>query len=340
MSALSRRESSILNSIVKAYLESGEPVASQSLARIRGVELSAASIRNVMADLAEQGYLAQPHASAGRIPTPAAIQAYVKTLAVQVVASELAKMRRDLERAQSVEDRMERSSRILTEWTHNAAIAAAIPASERVLREVQFVVLPERRLLMVVVTAGGEVLNQVVDLAEPLGETELVSIRNYVNRSFAGWTLSAARRELERRLRVESLAYDSVLRRLMELHLGGLLDVALDEPEVSLDGASNLLAIDLHLTRTAMRDLFRTLEEKKRLLDLLDRYLEKATEGPEVRVGLDEIHPSMGGLAVVGIGVDRPDGTRTRVAVLGPHRMDYARAISAVSHMHQALRSM
>ncbi|MDX2181076.1 MAG: heat-inducible transcriptional repressor HrcA [Bryobacteraceae bacterium] len=340
MSALSRRESSILNSIVKAYLESGEPVASQSLARIRGVELSAASIRNVMADLAEQGYLAQPHASAGRIPTPAAIQTYVKTLAVQVVASELAKMRRDLERAQTVEDRMERSSRILTEWTHNAAIAAAIPAAERVLREVQFVVLPERRLLMVVVTAGGEVLNQVVDLAEALGETELVSIRNYVNRSFAGWTLSSARRELERRLRVESLTYDSVLRRLMELHLGGLLDVALDQPEVSLDGASNLLAIDLHLTREAMRDLFRTLEEKKRLLDLLDRYLEKATEGPEVRVGLDEIHPSMGGLAVVGIGVDRPDGTRTRVAVLGPHRMDYARAISAVSHMHQALRSM
>lgn len=329
----------MLHSIVESYIETGEPVASQSLARASALRLSSASIRNVMSDLSDRGFLAQAHASAGRVPTPAAIQAYVKKLAVRVVAAELSKMRRELDRAQSVEERVERSSRLLAEWTHNAAIVAAIPISEQVLREVQFVALPADRVLMVVVTADGAVRNQVVDLAEPLGETELISIRNYVNRNFSGWTLSAARRELERRLRLESAAYDDVLRRLLELHLRGLLDVALD-PEVSLDGASNLLAIDLHLTREAMRDLFRTLEEKKRLIDLLDRYLESGNGEPEVRVGLEDIHPSMAGLSVVGVTLDRPDGAKTRVAVLGPHRMDYARALSAVAHLRDALWHM
>lgn len=336
---LSRRESGILNAIVQAYLETGEPVASSSLARLRGVNLSAASIRNVMAELAEQDFLSQPHTSAGRVPTARAIQIYVGSVAVRIVSAELTEMRAELARLQGVGERVERSSQILTKLTHNVGIVAALPVDSHVLSHVEFVALPAHKLLMVVVAEDGHVWNQLVELETDLSPVELTSIRNYLNSEFRGWRLPDVREEIERRLRLESAAYDSVLRGLMELHLRGLLDLAL-ETEVHLGGTSNLLAMDLHLTREALRDLFRTLEEKKRVLSLLDRFLEQHSQAPGVRVGLAEIHPAMENLSLVGVTVQQPNGIATRVAVLGPMRMDYARALSAVTQMQQALQSL
>ncbi len=335
---LSPREAGILHTIVESYIQTGEPVASLALARLRRLKLSGATIRNVMAELDEQGFLTQPHTSAGRIPTDKAIQAYVRSIAVRVVNAELARMRTELRRAQNMNERVERSSRILTQLTKNVGIVAAIPGSRDVLSSVELVAIPVNKVLMVVVTAGGQVRNQVVELDEPLHDTELVSIRNYLNTNFSGWRLSDIRTELEKRLEREAAAYDSVLRGLMQLHLRGLLDIALD-PEVKLGGASNLVGIDLHLTREAMRDLFQTLEEKKRILELLDRFLQKDSEEPEIQVGLSDVHPSMSNLSLIGVTVQQPDGLSTRVAVLGPTRMDYARAMSAIVHMQQALRS-
>jgi heat-inducible transcriptional repressor len=336
---LSRRESGILNAIVQAYLETGEPVASSALARLRGMSLSAATIRNVMAALSEQELLSQPHTSAGRIPTPRAIQLYVGSLAVRIVSAELAAMRAELSRLQGAGERAERLSQILTRLTQNVGIVAALPVASHVLSHVEFVALPARKLLMVVVAEDGHVWNQVVELDTELSPVELTSIRNYLNTEFRGWRLAEVRDEIERRLRLESAAYDAVLRGLMELHLRGLLDLAL-ETEVRLGGTSNLLAMDLHLTREALRDLFRTLEEKKRVLALLDRFLEQHRETPGVRVGLGEVHPAMENLSLVGVTVQQPGGTSTRVAVLGPTRMNYARALSAVAHMRQALQSL
>ncbi len=336
---LNLREAGILQTIVQSYLETGEPVASQTLAKLAGAKLSPATIRNVMAALADRGFLAQPHPSAGRVPTEKAIRAYVKGLAVRVVSAELARMRARLSEARTVERRVEQSSMILTELTHNVGIVAAIPAQTGVLDSVELVALPANKILMVVVTRDGSVRNQIVEISRPLGEVNLASIRNYVNQNFAGWRLPDARRELERRLAQESAAYDSVLRALIELELRGLLDIALD-PDVHLEGASNLVGLDLHLTREAMRALFRTLEEKKRILELLDRFLEQPVDGLGVQVGLAEAHPSMGGLSLVGVSVNLPNGLATRVAVLGPVRMDYARALSAVAHLQQALRQL
>ncbi len=336
---LSTRESSILNAIVQAYLETGEPVASLALARLRGMSLSAATIRSVMSDLADQGLLAQPHTSAGRIPTPQAIQRYVGSLAVRVVSAELAQMRWELGRSRTAGERVERSSEILTNLTHNVGIVAEFPTDSRVLSNVEFVALPANKLLMVVVAADGNVWNRVVDIEKPLTPSELTSIRNYLNLEFQGWRLADIRGEIERRLRQESATYDSVMRGLQELHIRGLMDLAL-QAEVHLGGTSNLLAIDLHLTREALRDLFRTLEKKRRLLSLLDRFLEDHSDAPGVHVGLADIHPAMANLSLVGVTVQQPGGGATRVAVLGPVRMDYSRALSAVAQMQHALQTL
>ncbi len=333
------REAGILCAIVEAYIETGEPVASLALARLQRMNLSAASIRNVMSELAEKGFLSQPHASAGRLPTEKAIETYVKSIAVKIVSAELAQMRAELRRSQTVEARVTRSSQILTQLTRNVGIVAAIPTSNRFLSHVELVAIPPSRILMVVVTSDGHVSNQVVELNAQLEDGQLIEIRNYLNLHFHGWRLPEVRAELERRLAQESAAYDSVLRALLQLQMRGLLDLALD-PEIHLDGTSNLVGIDLHMTREAMRDLFRTLEQKKRLLELLDRFLEQDSETPGVQIGLGEIHPSMGNLSLVGLTVRQENGLSTKVAVLGPRRMDYARALSAIVQMQQALRSL
>lgn len=336
---LSQRDAGILHTIVESYIQTGEPIASLSLARASGMNLSSASIRNTMAELAEQGFLSQAHASAGRVPTQKAIQAYVGNLAVRVVAAELGRMRAELRRVQTVEERVEKSSQLLTEITHNVGIVAAIPATRQILDRVELVALSAGKVLMVVVTGDGRVRNQIIDLNEAFAGGVLDSIRNYLNENFSGWALPEIRRELEERLRTESAAYDSVLRRLMQLHMRGLLEIALD-PEVHLGGTSNLIGIDLHLTREAMRELFHTLEQKKRLLEILDRFIAQESDQPDVQVGLAEVHPSLGNLALVGASVRLPNGMDAKVAVLGPVRMDYSRALSAVAQMQQAIRSV
>jgi len=172
---------------------------------------------------------------------------------------------------------------------------------------------------------------------EPISGDELVSIRNYLNLNFAGWSLPAIQEELRTRLAEERSLYDNVLRKLILLYNKGLLDIGLT-PSVHMEGASNLVGIDLHLTREKLRELFRALEEKKKVLQMLDRFLDSTGE-LDVQVGLDQAHPSMGELSLIGLSVDLPGGIQAKVAVLGPMRMNYEKAMSAVLHVGQAIRA-
>lgn len=337
---MSPRTAEVLHAIVQAYIETGEPVASRVIARRRRDPVSAATIRNIMADLADEGYLDQPHTSAGRVPTAKAFRHYAESLAARrLMAGELERLRGDLHRLQSVDQRAERSTTLLTEMTHNVGIAAAIPTENLTLDQIELLALPEHRVLMVVVTRDGMVRNQLVQLDEAAPQDELTSIRNYVNLHFAGWTLPAIRREMKRRLELESAAYDSLLRRLTILYSKGLLDIGFT-PLVYLNGASNLVGLDLHLTKEKLRDLLHALEEKKRLIEILDQFLSAGGEQVQVRIGLREAHPALDEFALIGLTIELPGGLAARMAVLGPMRMNYPRVMSAVQHVGEALRSL
>ena len=336
---LPQRTLEVLRSLVQIYIETGEPVASHVIARRRKDGLSAATIRNIMADLAEHGYLDQPHTSAGRLPTAKAFREFARPyLASRVLATELARLREELMNKGTLDARAEHASHLLTELTSNIGISAAIPGHDQVLDQVEFVALPPSRVLMVVVTQDRVVRSQVAQLSEPATQEELASLRNYVNSNFSGWTLTGIRRELELRLRLESSAYDSLLRRLTVLYDQGLLDIGL-APMVYMEGASNLVGLDLHLTKEHLRDLLRALEEKRRLIVLLDQFLEGGGE-MQLRVGLADVHPALHDFSLVGLSVEMPGGLDAKVAVLGPMRMHYPRVMSAVLHVGQALRSL
>jgi heat-inducible transcriptional repressor len=292
-----------------------------------------------MADLADEGYLSQPHTSAGRVPTEKAFRFFVGSLATSRVAGgESDRMTNEFRSLDTVSERVERSSYILVELTRNVGIAAAIPELAQELDQIQLVPLSDRRVLMVLVTRDHMVRNRVVMLDEPTSPEELASICTYVNRNFSGWQLGRARRELLRRIEDERELYHAVMHKLQLLSQKGLLDVD-TSPQVHMEGASNLLGLDLHLTREKMRELFHALEEKQRVMELLDRFLEQPPGELAVRVGLEEAHPSMKDLALIGMTIRMASGLPAKVAVLGPMRMNYERVIAAVLQTSRALES-
>src|SRR6202049_823175 len=337
---MTRREQDVLYAIVESYIHTGEPVASRTISRQRKDTLSAATIRNVMSALCDEGYLSQPHTSAGRVPTEKAYRSYVQSLARgRLFQNELQRVRRELGQLSTMEARVARSSHMLTEMTRSIGITAAIPPSSQTLDQIELIGLTDRRVLMIVVTRDRTVRNRVIALDELISQDELTSIRNYMNRNFSGWTLSEIHSDLKRRFDQQSAAYDALLKKLTLLYSKGLLDVELT-PEIHMEGTSNLVGLDLHLTREKLRELFHTLEEKKRILQLLDRFLEQRGGELAIQVGLADVHPSMCELSLIGISIPLSGGLSAQLAVLGPMRMDYGKAISAVYHVGQAFGSL
>ena len=337
---LNAREREILHSIVRSYIDNGEPIGSRTISRMSSMRLSPASIRNVMADLADAGYLAQPHTSAGRVPTGRAFQDFVASVSPRpVAAGERERIFARFHNGESLEERIGTASRVLTEMTHHVGIATALPSSAQELAHVELIAIPDRRVLMIVATRDRMVRNRVVTLDRAMTQDELVPLRNYINTNFQGWTLERARTELLRRIEEERSAYDSLLRQLTILCRKGLLAVD-PEPPLAMDGASYLVGLDLHLTRERLGELFRALEEKRRVVALLDRFLEAHTGQVGVHVGLEDAHPAMAELALIGVTVDLPSGVRARIAVLGPMRMNYERAIPAVEQIGRALQTL
>jgi heat-inducible transcriptional repressor len=335
--ALRARHWEILGSLVRQYIETGEPVGSRTLSQFQNQKLSPASIRNAMADLADEGYLSQPHTSAGRVPTEKAFRFYVGSLKERRMAQpEAARLHDELAGLDNLEARVQRSSHILVELTRNVGIAAALHPSAQELDQIELVPLADHRVLIVLVTRDHMVRHRAVMLDEPASPEELANIRNYVNRNFSGWRLGEARRELVRRMHEERELYQETTRKLQALCQKGLLLVD-TSPEVHMDGASNLLGLDLHLTREKMRELLHALEEKARLVEMLDRFLELPPGELGVYVGLEQVHPAMKELALIGVTVRMESGVPARVAVLGPMRMHYERVMGAVLETSRAL---
>ena len=336
---LKSRHREVLHTIVRLYIETGEPVASRTLSKTKHSDLSPASIRNVMADLADEGYLSQPHTSAGRVPTEKAFRFYVRNLAAARIALTGAeRLREEFTTLPTVAARVERSSQVLTELTRHVGIAAAIPDLPRELDQIELVPLADRRVLMILATRDHLLHNRVVTLEQEIAPSDLMAIRNYVNQNFSGWQLGDARRELLRRVLEERALYDAMLRDIQVLYQKGLLEVD-TSPAVHMEGASTLLGLDLHLTREKLRELLRALEEKQRLIELLDRFLGLPAGECQVHVGLEQIHPAMKDLALVGMSFHMPSGLPAKIAVLGHMRMHYERVMAAVIQTSRALEA-
>jgi len=330
-SPIGEREREILTAIVETFIVTGEPVGSRTLARSNREGLSSASIRNVMADLSESGFLEQPHTSAGRVPTTEAYRYYVEQLSSEARLSpnDESMIQGSLNGVADVQDFMERTSHVLSLISKNVGVAVAVGGPKNALEHVYFSRLGDQKVLAVVVTKAGVVRDRVLRLDIP--QNELDSAARYINENFRGWTMEAMQTEIARRLERERSEYDRLMASLEQLYRQGALETDDATLMVFVEGAANLVAGETD--RRRLQELLKTLEEKQKIVDLLSAYLHTKQEAVRVVIGLDDAQPSMRNLVLIGAPARSGGDVMGSLAVIGPTRMDYQHTITAVSYI-------
>jgi heat-inducible transcriptional repressor len=316
-------------------------VGSRTLARSSREGLSAATIRNVMADLADAGFLEQPHASAGRVPTAEAYRYYVEQLSGEAhLSHENQSIIQDaLTGVTDVEEFMERTSHVLSLISHSVGVTVATSGPRNALEHVYFSRLGDQKVLAVVVTRSGVVRDRVLRLDIPQADLDLAA--RYINDNFRGWTMGDMRAELARRLEQERSEYDRLMKSIEQLYQQGALASNEGTQAVFVEGAANLVTnlVTSHVTgqedRQRLQDMLRTLEEKEKVVKLLSAYLDTRQEAVRVVIGLDEALPASNLQNFVLIGAPARVGGEVMgsLAVIGPTRLDYQHTMSAVSYI-------
>lgn len=330
---LSERTRRVLAVLVREYIDSGEPVASATVCRRAGLSVSSATVRNILAQLEDMGYVSQPHTSAGRIPTDLGYRYYVDMLldtrrATRDVTTVEARLREQAGDAPLFDQLLSSASHVIFEVSHHVGFAIAPSGQQAIFQRIEFVPISDSRVLVVTVARGNHVSQKVVDLSEPIEPSALSQAANYLNAEFAGLPLAEVRQLVLARLEQERTLYDRL--RAVALQLARTTLESIDSPSsVHIDGASSLA--DTHdapsVSLSTLHTLLRMVEEKERLVQLLDAYL----DGPGVAVVIGGEHqdPQLRGCSLV-VAKYGDGARRGAVGVIGPTRMHYSRAISVV----------
>ncbi len=328
---IGEREREILTAIVETFIATGEPVGSRTLARANREGLSPATIRNVMSDLADSGYLEQPHTSAGRVPSTDAYRYYVEQLTGKARLSHDDEniIQESFHGVSDVQEFMERTSHVLSLISHNVGVAVAIGGPKNALEHVYFSRLGDQKVLAVLVTRSGLVRDRVLRL--DISQADLDAAARFLNENFRGWTMDAMRIELARRLEQERSEYDRLMTSVEQLYKQGALAADDGAQMVYVEGAANLVAGEQD--RQRLQELLKTLEEKQKIVALLGAYLDARQEAVRVVIGLDQTLPSMRNFVLIGAPARVGGEVMGSLAVIGPTRIDYEHTMTAVSYI-------
>jgi len=327
---LDERAKDVLRAVVQEFIESGEPVGSNQLTRRGDFEVSPATMRNVLADLEELGYLEKPHTSAGRVPTDQGYRFFVDSL-VQLQEPSL-RERAFIEQGltgASVEDRLQDAGKMLHNLSHHAAVVLIPRPSAVLIQRIEFIRLQGDRLLAVLVGSSGQVQNKLLVLERPLSPDELSQAAGYLNDFFKqSTTIEDVRSRILQELESERAQYDVLAARALQLGAAAT-DVSSSE-RVVIEGTGTFLdqrefAHDVH----RMRALFNALDEKHRLLALLDR-VQRARE-MQIFIGAESEFSSQGEVALIASPYGARESVLGSVGVIGPTRMNYQRVIPLVN---------
>ena len=332
-SQIGLRGKEILTAIVQTYIATGEPVGSRTLSRESREGLSAATIRNVMSDLTEAGFLEQPHTSAGRVPTAEAYRYYVEQISGKAVLSreEQEKIQDSFHGVSDVQDFMERTSHVLSLISSGVGVAVTTNTTNNALEHIYFSRLGDQKILAVVVTKSGVVKDRVLRVAHDLSQSDLDLAANYINENFRGWSMEKLRAEVARRLDETRSEYDRMMRSVEQLYRQGALSADETPQGIYVEGVSNL--VGGQQDRERLRELLKTLEEKQRVAELLAAYVDAQQEAVRVVIGLEDAVPHMRNFVLIGAPARVGNEVMGSLAVLGPTRIDYEHSITAVSYI-------
>jgi heat-inducible transcriptional repressor len=369
---ITARQRAILTAIVESYIETGEPVGSGTIARVQavgghaGAGLSSATVRNEMAELANEGLLEQPHTSAGRVPTARAFRMYVERLSGEARLDGRGLLRGartgSRSRIESQIDSsfagvsgthamLERTSHVLATVSSGVGVAVALVAGGDTLEHVHFSRLGQGRVLAVVVTSSGLVRDRVLALdgtleggpGVDLTARELEAASNFLNEHFRGWSIERVRAEIGRLVEQERSEYQRLLTSVEQLWVGAVPDGSAGVQTVYVEGVANLLGgrgVGSAEDMARLREVLAALEAKQRLVELLDAYIDAKQESVRVIFDLEEHAPEMAGLVLIAAPARMAGDGRGTVGVIGPKRIHYENTMNAVSYIAQVFERM
>ena len=327
---LDERRQTVLKSVVLNYIKAPFPIGSRTITKQTDLALSAATIRNIMADLEEKGYLSQPHTSAGRIPTDKGYRYYVDSLLQEnrrePPTSPLPSDETIGERGEDLNDLLKETTRSLSALSHYAGILSAPKVAKTVLQHLSFALLKSGHILAVFVSADGFVQNRLIESRLNLTQGELDDIAAVLNGRFQGLSLMEIRRRLLLEMRREKEQYDTLLKAALELGEKAL--AAPRDEELYIGGAANILDLPDFADIEKMKGLFKAFEEKYHIIQLLDRCLEDA--GVQVFIGAEHRAEGMEECSLVVSTYGSGEQALGTLGILGPRRMDYSRIIPLV----------
>ena len=332
----SERAQRLLKMLVERYISDGLPVGSRALARLSGLELSPASIRNVMADLEELGFISSPHTSAGRIPTPRGYRFFVDTL---LKVRPLDQVEIDQLEGQLQPDNTQKlvaqASHLLSDLTRFAGVVMTPKRRTAAFRHIEFLNLSEKRILLIIVAPDGDVQNRILLTDRPYKPSELVEAGNFLNQNFAGQTFD----EIKRRIHEELRQLREEMTQLMTMALdAGNLAMGQRSEDYVLSGGHNLLHVqDLSSNMVNLRKLFDMFEQKTGLLQLLD--VSSRAEGVQIFIGGESGLVPLDECSVVTAPYEVDGQVVGTVGVVGPTRMAYERVIPIVDITAKLLSS-
>jgi heat-inducible transcriptional repressor len=340
---LNNRARRILSAVVHEYLNTGEAVGSRTVTRRHGIDLSPATVRNVMSDLEEAGLLKQPHTSAGRVPTDQGLRFFVDSLLKVRTLSP--KERDELSQRYTIntddlDTALRDASKVLAELSAHTVVLVTPRPEADVLEHVEFVRLRDHQLLAVLVSKSGQVQNKIVTCATPVQADELERINNYLNHILGGLTLDGVAARVMSELQSERVQAQELEKKALELSAQAL-PAPQSGAQVIIEGSSRLLETveeggdPAQLQR--MKALFRALEEKQRMADLLD----ETAKAPGIRVfiGAETHIEELADFTVVATSYGAPGEELVRplgtLGVIGPTRMNYSKVINLVDFTAQ-----
>jgi len=328
---LTDRGQKILEAIIEEYIATAQPVGSKALTQNQGIKLSPASVRNVMAELEELGYLVSPHTSAGRIPTEKGYRFYVDTI---LRVSEMDRRQQDRIELQyrqqglQMTDMLREASRTLSSISHYTGLVMIPRLKATIFRHIEFVKLSPRLILAVFVTQSGLVQNKLVEVDEDLSPRELEKITNYLNQTMTGLSIQDVRTRIITEMAQEKALYDQLMRRAFTLSSAALVDES--NGDVIIEGTSRFLEQPEFSDLDCMKRIVQTFEQKSALVELLDRGLE--TKGVQVIIGSETEHTELSDCSLITAAYSGKRGTLGTLGVIGPNRMPYATIIPIVDY--------
>ena len=331
---MDERTRDILRLLIRAHIASGDPVGSRTLSKDFDGKLSPATIRNIMADLEDEGYLVQPHTSAGRVPSEKGYRFYVDNLPDSggLTRSDERMITRTLDETDSPEELMLRASYLLSTITNNVGIVIAPPLAATQLKHIEFVDLGEGRILVIFVAKSGLLRKKVIRVQDIYPQEELDRAGRFLVDKFTGKTLREVRNELLQMMEAERRLYDRMLT-LLQAWNDSLEAQTTAADTVYVQGAANMINQPEFADLERMRALFHMFEEKERLVNILNECIDNSLEGVQIAIGSELGNPSMRDFTVITSTYAARDNTVGYVGIIGPTRMEYERGISIVGFL-------